>query len=81
MPSLSSDHYCARGDPDEVCEVHDRGSKSAQQISTVPHSTMAASCDASYAEKRGYLLENLVFVQLKRQTYRTTADKLPPSSG
>lgn len=46
-----------------------------RKIYMVDHA-MAASCDASYAEKRGFLLENLVFTHLRRQTeqihyYRT----------
>ncbi|MEI6388703.1 MAG: ATP-binding protein [Spirochaetota bacterium] len=38
-----------------------------RKIYMVDHA-MAASCDASYSEKRGYLLENLVYTHLRRRT-------------
>ncbi len=38
-----------------------------RKIYMVDHA-MAASCDASYSEKRGYLLGNLVFTHLRKRT-------------
>lgn len=38
----------------------------ARKIYMVDHA-LAVSCDASFSEKRGYLLENLVFCHLKRR--------------